>query len=154
MAVLIPLPPLIFSILVIGAGIGMIFWHQKQRHMHLSQNGLSEKDREYYQTQFRRRVQVAGLLIFIGLLIPALFLSASYLKNPTIATFCLLLMLLFVAWICILAIGDYLSTVLFHQRQLAELQHHSGLADQPLAEQPNSDPTPPAEDPSDPPEEK
>jgi hypothetical protein len=79
--------------------------------------GLDDADRTHYYARYRRRMQMALMLMFLGLLIPlgdpgknAAIRLIQWEKVPWLVPWFLGLELLVVVWVILLALGDMLST--------------------------------------------
>lgn len=102
---------------------GLMMW--RHRSVWNEQQGNPEieaGERLFLHGQYRRRMQSSAMILVLGLLLHA---SNEHLvaweKAP--AGFCVYvcIMLLLVAWIVLLALGDYLASRIVHQSALARL---------------------------------
>ena len=64
------LASLVVGGLLLVLGGSWLRWHFRVWNEHRNDATLDERERRHYRRQFRRRVQVAGLLILLGALIP------------------------------------------------------------------------------------
>jgi cell division protein FtsL len=84
--------------------------HLRSLKNHLADPSLTERERGYYRTQFRRRIQIAAILALIGLLIP---LADALIVNqiaPLVSTLILMGILILSLWIMVLAMFDWYSS--------------------------------------------
>lgn len=64
------IPALAFgACLVIGGTLALV-WHVRSWRQRQQDPQTSEAERDYYRRQFSRRIQVAGLIVLIGILMP------------------------------------------------------------------------------------
>ena len=80
-------------------------------------DALDHADRMHYHARYRRRMQMALMLILLGVMMPfgdpgknAVFRLIQWEKVPWLVPWYLGLELLLVVWVILLALGDMLST--------------------------------------------
>jgi hypothetical protein len=115
---------LAFGAALMIAGGALFRWHFAAWNTYRGDNSLAERERNFYRTQFRRRVQVAGLIVLMGVLVPLLDF-VIFKDSPRIFTALAFGILLVTAWIMILAALDWLSWRVFNrstQLNLASLE--------------------------------
>lgn len=111
--------------LFVGAGIALLGFGLKRRHDKTwiawqRDRSISEGDRSFYKAQYRRRVQVAALLIAIGTLIAAGDLLIPWDRIPTLFAIYWGVILMMAMWLMLLAIGDLVSTGTHNRHSLSE----------------------------------
>ena len=111
--------------LVVGAGIALLGFGLKRRHDKTwiawqRDRTISEGDRSFYKTQYRRRIQAAALLIAIGTLIAAGDLLIPWDRIPTLFAVYWGVILLMAMWLMLLAIGDLVATGVHNRHSLSE----------------------------------
>lgn len=79
-------------------------WRRWQQDRH-----LAEGERSFYRRQFRRRVQVAILLMVIGVMIAVGDKWIPWQRAPGLFTFYWMLIVVLALWIVMLAIGDQIA---------------------------------------------
>jgi len=122
------IPGLIFGALLLLIG-GTMLTLQLRAAKQLSDPDLSDRDRKFLGTRNRRRMQVAGMIILIGLMIPVGDSIINWREHPaTFGIFCLIILVL-ACWTGLLAVSDMVSTRLYasaqlnrYERQCAELE--------------------------------
>jgi hypothetical protein len=99
--------------LVIGAG-ALFRWHWAQFALHRRNPALSNRERNFFERQFRRRVQVAFLIVLLGIFVPLLdYYSTNGSPQRFTALACGVLGL--TLWIMILAVFDWISERVFRR---------------------------------------
>ena len=81
---------------------------------HRRDAALEDRERNYYRSQFRRRVQVAVLIVLLGILIP-LADFVIFMKAPKLFTILVSVILLVAGWMMVLAALDWLSQRVFNR---------------------------------------
>ena len=100
------IPALVAGGLLILLALGSV-WYLRQRHQ--SATEPDEQTRDFAERQYRRRLQVAGMLALIGILIP-LGDSLPLFRQAPIAFFFYWMAVLFLtAWMVLLAVADMAS---------------------------------------------
>jgi hypothetical protein len=106
----------LFASLVFGAALlvlgGALFrWHLRAWRQQRGDGNLGEAERRFCRTQFRRRIQIALLLVFLGGLIPLAdyLMTAGFLSSVS-AALLIMGMLAVALWIMLLAALDWLSS--------------------------------------------
>jgi hypothetical protein len=112
---------LAFGAALMIAGGALFRWHFAAWDGYRRDATLADRERNFYRTQFRRRVQVAGLIVLMGILVPLLdFVISKRLPNMfTALTFGILLV---TGWIMILAALDWLSMRVFNRSVRSSLE--------------------------------
>jgi uncharacterized membrane protein YesL len=116
------LPALIFGLLLVVGGAVMLFMHVRTWRSHRDDETLSAHDRQYYRRQFRRRIQVSGLVVLIGIMLPIGDLEGLWKKHPGWWTAYIMIVLGLALWIMFLAYGDLVSTRSYSQVALSKLR--------------------------------
>jgi hypothetical protein len=114
------LPALIFGGALILVGSGLLWYQWRAGQPDRTDLNLDPFDRRYLATRHRRRLQVAGLILLIGIMIP---LGDAIPWQQAAATFAIywLIVLALGFWTMLLAIGDMVSTRLHTQVSLKRL---------------------------------
>jgi drug/metabolite transporter (DMT)-like permease len=106
----------LFASLVFGAALlvlggFLIRWHIRTWREQRGDNSLDDGERRFSRAQFRRRFQIALLLMFLGGLIPlADYLMTARLLSNVSAALLILGLLAVALWIMLLAALDWLSS--------------------------------------------
>lgn len=118
---------LAFGAGLILLGLWLIRWHRQTWKENDRAEAPDDRSRRHYRTQFRRRVQISGLLVLLGVMIPLGDWLMVQRKNPqTIAIFWMMVLAI-TFWIMLLALVDWLLTRMHVRATRAAL---SGLARQ------------------------
>jgi hypothetical protein len=103
--------------------------------------GLDDRDRTYYHARYRRRMQMAVMLLVLGVLIPlgdpgkdAVIRLIDWQKMPWLAGWFLLLELLIIVWVILLALGDMLSTTTHSRAELSRVREKQRELHEQIAE--------------------
>ena len=97
-------------------GLSLMVWHLRQNRQHQADPQLDDHARKYFRAQCRRRVQIAGLLLLLGILIPLgddLFIAWQNFPRAWIMLWMGIGGILL--WIMLLAAVDWLASQ-FHAR--------------------------------------
>ena len=111
---------------VLALGLGLVISHIRSRRRHLADSTLEDRERLYFQRQFRRRMQASSLLALVGILIPLgddLFIPWERFQKGWAIYW--LLVLLLVLWVLLLAALDWLATgahVRMNRNAIAKLE--------------------------------
>ncbi len=116
---------LVFGAALVLLGAFLIRWHRAAWRSQRDDPELEPRDRQHFQAQFRRRVQVAILLILLGVLIPVGDALIVQRKNPQWITALLIAILMVALWIMALGAADWLSNRIHFRSTRAAL---AGLA--------------------------
>jgi len=104
-------PATVAGILLVIIGGLLYYWQRRGKERWSCEPSLTDEDLKGLNRQYRRRVQVSGLLILIGLLIPLGDWGIGWEKDDAlIATIFWLAVLGLTMWVMLLAIGDMLAT--------------------------------------------
>lgn len=100
---------LVFGSALIVLGGFLIRWHyvawSAQRH----DVTIDDRERRHYRAQFRRRVQIAAMVILVGILLPLLEWLIERKQSRELITIIVIAVLLIAMWIMVLAMIDWLS---------------------------------------------
>jgi threonine/homoserine/homoserine lactone efflux protein len=127
------LPALIFGLLLVIGGAVMLWMHLRTWRSRRDDSSLSGEDRQYYRRQFRRRIQVSGLVIVIGILLPIMDVEDFGKNYPGWWTACIMLVLGLSLWIMFLAWGDLVSTRTYSRAALSRLREQQRELEQEAA---------------------
>lgn len=95
--------------LLVIAGGAFIHWHIRCWRVQREDASLSDRERLHYRRQFRRRLQISGMLVLLGVLIPVGDLLIPWLQFPRLFGVYWILVLLLASWMMMLAALDWLS---------------------------------------------
>ena len=101
---------LAFGSALVLLGAWLLRWHRSAWCSHRDDETLDDRQKHHYRLQFRRRVQVAILLIALGILIPAGDWLTMQNKDPKWFAVFILAVLAITLWVVVLAMFDMLST--------------------------------------------
>lgn len=101
---------LVFGVVLVLLGSGLLWRHIAVWSGQRSTPGLEERERREDRLRFRRRSQVAILLIILGVMIPVGDWLMVQRKFPLLITFYWMAVLLLALWIMLLGASDWLST--------------------------------------------
>ncbi|WP_417848404.1 hypothetical protein [Thalassoglobus sp.] len=116
-----PIPALIFGGFLIALG-GFLLFNQKKLNDSLSKQDLPEQELKFLRRRSRRRMQVAGLILLIGIMIPT---GDSLIPwGHALVTFAIywLIVLGLAFWIILLALADIVATRTHTSVELTRLQ--------------------------------
>jgi hypothetical protein len=97
------------SVLVLVAS-WLIRWHCRAWKEHSLDEANDDRARLHYRRQFRRRIQVAALVLLLGVMIPLGDWLMVQRKHPQWIAIFWLCVLVLAMWIMMLAAFDWLST--------------------------------------------
>ncbi len=95
--------------LVLGA-LWLIRWHCRVWKEHSLEEGNDDRTKVHYRRQFRRRIQVAALVLLMGIMIPLGDWLMVQRRNPQWIALFWICVLALTTWIMLLAAVDWLST--------------------------------------------
>lgn len=98
------------GVVLVALGVWLLRWHVRTWRGQREDDTLSERERRHYRGQFRRRMQISGMLVLIGVLIPVGDLLIPWQKFPRVFALYWGVVLLILAWIMLLAALDWLSS--------------------------------------------
>jgi len=105
---------LAFGVGLVVLGVWLIRWHHAAWNVHRADTATDDREKRHYRLQYRRRVQVAALLILLGILLPVgTWLTEDAIvqrKNVQWMTVFWIAVLILALWIMLLATFDWLST--------------------------------------------
>jgi phosphatidylglycerophosphate synthase len=136
-----PWPGVSFGAALVGIGISFLMSHVRSWRRQRGNPDLETAQRTFYERRFRRRAQIASLLIIIGVLLGVGDLALSvppFNRTPLLAAILLGSALLLTVWVVLLAFAEFWSTVANAraelarvdrkrrdlERQIVELKHH------------------------------
>jgi hypothetical protein len=112
---------LAFGIGLILLGSALIRWHFVAWRAHRSDAGIDDRERNHYRTQFRRRLQVSGLLILLGFMIPLGDALMELRRAPVFLAWYWFAVLIVTFWLMLLAAFDWVSTRMHNRAMRATL---------------------------------
>lgn len=123
------IPGLVFGLLLIGGGIGMLR-AQRLAARKLSAAEASIGERRFLTSRIRRRSQVAGMILLIGIMIPVGDSLIPWKRSP--ATFAIYWMIVIglAFWTMLLAVADMAATRIHTTAQLNDLRRQQTQLEQ------------------------
>lgn len=117
-----PIPGLIFGGCLIVLGISMLL-AQKKNFQSLSSTDTDRREYDFLLKRARRRVQVAGLILIIGIMIPVGDALIPWQK--AVATFAIywIIVIVLAMWTILLAFADIAATRMHTSIELTRLQN-------------------------------
>lgn len=114
-----PIPAIVFGCLLLLTGGGLLF---SQRHTHgETEDNVADEERTFLSRRGRRRTQVAGMILLVGIMIPVGDSLISWKDAPgTFAVYWMIVIGL-AFWIGLLAVGDMAATRAYMARELNRL---------------------------------
>jgi hypothetical protein len=106
---------------LVALGVGMAWFQSRFRQPNPAEDELTQS---HDARRLRRRLQVSGLLILAGVLIPLGDMLPFFRKSPVAFTLFWLAILGLVCWIMLLALGDFAAARAYHN--LANLRLRQG----------------------------
>lgn len=116
------LPAIFFGFTMIVIGSAFMFSHVQAIRKHLAEDGVDDQDRTFFERQYRRRMQTSGMIVLMGVLIPAFDIVLVMWKNPWLSSIALIVILLIPVWIVFMALGDMFSNNGYRMRTKAKLE--------------------------------
>lgn len=114
-----PVPAIVFGGFLLLTGVFMV-WLQRRAKVE-ADNALTNEERSFLQKRIRRRIQIAGMIILIALMIPVGDSLIPWQNAPgTFAVYWSIVMGL-ALWTGLLAIGDMAATRAQMARELNRL---------------------------------
>ncbi|MCA9080135.1 MAG: hypothetical protein KDA58_06220 [Planctomycetaceae bacterium] len=116
------IPGLLFGLFLICLGAGMLAYQLRAAQPSRDDLRLEPHDRRFLHRRSRRRIQVAGLILLIGIMIPVG--DALIPWQESIGTFGVywLIVIGLALWTMLLGVGDLLATQVHSQVSLERLQ--------------------------------
>ena len=114
-----------FGALLVLLGGGLCIWHRREWNLRRRDPAIDAAERRHLGRQFRRRIQVALLIVAVGVVIPAGDVWLTARKDPRAFAWYVALILLLSAWMAALAMIDLLASRLWNRRlktSLAQLE--------------------------------
>ncbi|MCA9116415.1 MAG: hypothetical protein KDA79_15120 [Planctomycetaceae bacterium] len=109
------------GVALIIAGVLMIRSHRLTWAKQQQDPETDEFDRSHYRRRYQRRLQTSGLLVVLGVLIPAgdLLIPAD---APRLFTAWVALILILTIWVIVLGMGDMLATTAHSRVAIARIR--------------------------------
>ncbi|MEZ5944038.1 MAG: hypothetical protein R3C18_21820 [Planctomycetaceae bacterium] len=104
------IPALVFGVFLMVTGSVMLWYQLRSRRASAEDFKLDPRDRRFLDTRNRRRIQVAGLIILIGVMFPVGDSLIPWKDAPTTFAIYWLIVLALGFWTMLLAVGDMLAT--------------------------------------------
>lgn len=101
---------LAFGTALVVLGTWLVRWHRTAWKSQRDDDSHDDREKHHYGLQYRRRIQVAVLLILLGILIPLGDWLTMQNKNPRWFAVFILAVLAITLWVMLLAMLDWLST--------------------------------------------
>ena len=123
--------------------IGLLLIRSNRAAWHRLKNdaALTDRDRVHYFARYRRRMQMAVMLLILGVLIPlgdpgkdAVIRLIDWQQMPWLAGWFLGLELLIIVWVILLALGDMLSTTTRSRAELSRVREKQRELHEQIAE--------------------
>lgn len=103
------LASLVFGTALVVLGGFLIRWHHAAWSAQRSDATLDDREKLHYRAQFRRRIQIAAMVILVGIILPLLDWLIERRQSRELITIIVLAVLLIALWIMVLAMIDWLS---------------------------------------------
>lgn len=118
-----PWPALVVGIVLIASGSFAIRSHMRSWRRQQVDPTFEDRDREYYQRRYRRRMQMSGILVILGVLIGAGDALLPFQKaHPGPVAMYWIGVLLLTGWLILLGLADLISTMAYGRIELARVQ--------------------------------
>ena len=119
------LPAIIVGVAVIVVALVMMSFVWRAKKSFESSEQTDERLRLHAERQFRRRMQVSVMMMILGILIPVGDQLDDLFKQHRPLLFLVWIMCIFALlfWMVLLALGDWVSTVVFSKVEQGRLQH-------------------------------
>ena len=115
-------------------GLALLRWNRQSWRQQKNDSALEDHDREYYYRRYRRRVQMAALLLVVGVLVAVGEVIGDWVRRPGLFAVYWGGVLLLLAWVLLLSFGDMASTAAHSRVGLARLRQQRRELEQRLAE--------------------
>lgn len=116
-----PIPALAFGAFLLVVG-GAMLAVQRKASRNVDDQAENKREHRFLSRRIRRRTQVAGLILLIGLMIPVGDMLIPWEKRPgTFAVYWIVVIGLAV-WTIVLAMGDIASTRMHVSMELSQLR--------------------------------
>lgn len=117
-----PIPGLLFGGFLIVLSLFMLFVQRRAFH-ELGENEVEGRERDFLLRRIRRRTQVAGMILIIGIMIPVGDTLIPWQK--AVATFAIywIIVIILALWTILLAFADMAATQMHTSVELTKLQH-------------------------------
>lgn len=116
-----PVPGWIFGGFLIAVGGGML-WAQQIAKDKIDDASHSEFDRDHLRNRHRRRTQVAGMILLIGVMIPVGDSLIPWQQTPATFAIYWIIVLGLAIWTMLLAFADIAATRLHSSVELGRLK--------------------------------
>ena len=103
-------------------GLGLMRWHAVAWRGQREDEQLGEGEQIRYRRRYRRRMQTSGMLALLGLMIAIGDALVPWQRFPNLFAAWIAVMLMLVAWIILLALGDLASTAAHTRHDLARVR--------------------------------
>lgn len=109
------------GLVLLLVGLGLMRSHVRTWESQKEDASLDEADRRHYHRRYRRRLQTSGLIVLLGVLLPAGDLLIPANRPGLFATywFCVLLL---AGWVIVMGLGDLASTGAHARASLARVR--------------------------------
>ena len=124
-----PWPALIVGVVLIASGSFAIRSHMRSWRRQQNDPTFADRDREYYQRRYRRRMQMSAILVILGILIGVGDALLPFQKrHPIPVSLYWIGVLLLTGWLILLALADLVSAFAYGRVELARVrQKHREL---------------------------
>lgn len=119
-----PIVAIVFGVLLIGIGVSMLIAQRKASRT-IEEESPPDAERRFLQRRIRRRTQVAGIILLIGIMIP---LGDSVIEwRNAVGTFAIywIIVIALACWTGLLAIGDIVATRAHMANEMNRLHRHN-----------------------------
>lgn len=124
-----PWPALIVGVVLIASGSLAMRSHMRSWRRQQNDPTFEDRDREYYQRRYRRRMQMSAILVILGILIGGgdVLLPFQW-RHPGPVALYWIGVLLLTGWLILLALADLISAFAYGRVELARVrQKHREL---------------------------
>lgn len=111
-------PAVCAGTLLIAVGVGLGWFQWRFRRPQADDDPLAHR---HAQRQLVRRLQVSGLMVLVGILIPLGDLLPVFRRAPLVFALYWVAILCLMLWIMLLALGDFAAARAFHSRAQRQL---------------------------------
>jgi hypothetical protein len=103
------LASLVFGTALVVLGGFLVRWHYAAWNAQRNDGTLDDRERLHFRAQFRRRIQIAAMVILVGIILPPLEWLIERKQSRELITIIVIAVLLIALWIMVLAMIDWLS---------------------------------------------
>lgn len=104
------LPSLGFGLFLVAFGGFLLRSHVVSWRRQQVDPEIDEIERRHLERRYRRRMQASGLIVLVGVILPAGDAIVTFRPMPLGFTFYVGLLLALTAWITVLGVGDWIAT--------------------------------------------